>query len=164
MAARKPIASSAVTGARRRKPEGREERVLYHVGLGASVVEDLDTLLWFQTQQYYRALRSESSRPPKPLKEDLIDAAVRAYLAAPRGKRPPLRVGSSTDVRLTFWLASSVGEEIEAIAVELGVPHARVLDAALTYFTQERLTDGAREFRRDTETRAGRFLERMFER
>lgn len=164
MAARKPLAASAASGARRRKPEGREERVLYHIGLEPDVAEDLDTLLWFQTQQYYRALRGRETKPVKPLKEELLDAAARAYLASARSKRPGIRSSTTKDVRLTFWLGASIAEQIDAIAVDLGVSAARVLDAAIRFFTDERVTPAAREFRKETEDRAARFVERMLNR
>lgn len=164
MASRKPPVASAASGPRRRKPQGREERVLYHVGLEPGVAEDLDTVLWFQTQQYYRALRARETRPAKPLKEDLLDGAVRAYFAAPRTKRPTMRSSTTKDVRLTFWLGASVAEQIDAVAVEKGVSGARVLDAAIRYFTAERVTPAARDFRKETEDRAARFVERMLSR
>ena len=97
-------------------------------------------------------------------KEDLLDAAVRAYLASARTKRPGMRSSTTKDVRLTFWLGASIAEQIDSIAMELGVSAARVLDAAIRYFTAERVTPTAREFRKETEDRAARFVERMLNR
>lgn len=164
MASRKPLAASAASGARRRKPKGRGERVLFHLGLEAHVAEDLDTMLWFQTQQYYRALRGGEARAAKPLKEDLLDAAARAYLAAPRGKRPAMRPSSTKDVRFTCWLGGPIAEQLDAFAVEQGVSNTRVIDAAIRYFTAERVTPAARELRKETEDRAARFVDRMLKR
>jgi hypothetical protein len=148
------------TGVRRRKPTGRNERVLQHIGIEPATAEDLDTLMWLRTQRYYRDLRNEA-KAAKPLKEEMFDAAVREFVRAPRGKRQELRLPRSSDVRITFWLEVALAREVEQIARAEGVPVPRVLDAALKGYVGKRLDAAARAFRVTTEETACKIMQKM---
>lgn len=137
-----------------RSARSRGLRTLQHQTLPASTRHAIDTEVWFRAL----LLEDEAARGPRwATKDQVHDEALEWFLAQhaeqPAPAYPARRKG---DEDLTFWLDSRLMQRARRMAARDGVRVARLIDAALTGYVEQRVRAGLIRFRKRVQSEARR--------
>jgi hypothetical protein len=130
---------------RTRSARSRGLRTLQHQTLPASTRQAIDTEVWFRAL----LLADEAARGPRWATKDQVHDEALSWFLEQHAEHPvdayPARRKDDED--LTFWLDSRLMQRARRMAARDGVKLARLIDAALTGYVEERVRAGLIRFR-----------------